>query len=80
MVGATLRPVHGADAIARLLLGVRRRQPDLTIEPATVNGQAGLVARDGAGRTLAVVSVTIAGGLVDRVWAVRNPEKLTRWT
>ncbi|MEQ4715554.1 hypothetical protein [Nonomuraea sp. B19D2] len=45
----------------------------------TVNGQAGLVVRDGAGQTLAVVSIGIANGRIERIRAMRNPAKLTTW-
>ncbi|QFY13526.1 sigma-70 family RNA polymerase sigma factor [Nonomuraea phyllanthi] len=78
-VSAAVNPIEGAERIAQFLLGVRRRQPDLAVRTAVVNGQAGLVARDAAGRTLAVVSVDVVRGLVRRVWAMRNPAKLTTW-
>ncbi|WP_433435562.1 RNA polymerase sigma factor SigJ [Nonomuraea sp. CA-141351] len=79
LVSAALDPIEGAERIARFLLGVHRRQPDLTIHTTTVNGQPGLVARDEAGQPLAVVSVGLADGLIEHVWAMRNPAKLSAW-
>lgn len=79
VVAATSRPVTGPAAVARLLAGVRRRLPELVLHDATVNGWPGLVARDATGRPLAVVSVVAARGLVERVWVMRNPAKLTTW-
>jgi RNA polymerase sigma-70 factor, ECF subfamily len=78
VVSAALEPVTGAEAVARFLLDVRRRQPDLTIHETTVNGRPGLVTRAG-GDQLAVIAVEPAGGRVERLWVVRNPAKLTAW-
>lgn len=79
-VSAALQPLRGREAIARFLHGVLERQPDLIVREEAVNGAIGLVAADGAGRTLAVISLTTTERRrVDRVWAVRNPEKLVAW-
>lgn len=78
-VSAALEPVRGAAAVAHLLLDVYRRQPDLAFSAATVNARPGLVARDGAGTTLAVLSLGLAGGRINHLWVVRNPEKLAGW-
>jgi RNA polymerase sigma-70 factor (ECF subfamily) len=53
--------------------------PELTFQPNAVNGRAGLVAQDEAGRALAVASIAIAHGLIERIWVIRNPGKLTGW-
>ena len=45
----------------------------------TVNGRPGLVAQQD-GRTLTVFAFDIAGDRINRIWAVRNPEKLRHWT
>lgn len=77
-VSAARRPVHGADRVARFLLGIPRLQPDATVEPtSTVDGLAFRVVVDGA--TDAIISVAVADGRVETVWIVRNPEKLTLW-
>lgn len=80
LVSAALDPLHGPVAIAGFLIGVRDRQPDLVLRDDLVNGEPGLVATDAHGGTLAVVALSVtAARTVDRVWAVRNPEKLQGW-
>lgn len=78
LVSAALEPLRGAEAIARFLLGVFERQPDLAIREGLVNGELGLVATSGD-QTLAVIAFAVTGGRVEHVWAVRNPNKLTAW-
>ena len=80
VVSAAIEPIQGAEKLAGYLLGLYQRQPDLIYETTTVNGQTGLVGRDEAGHTLAVFSVAIAHGLIDRIWVIRNPGKLTGWS
>ncbi|MFD1494004.1 MULTISPECIES: RNA polymerase sigma factor SigJ [Microbacterium] len=80
LVSASLEPLHGAEAIATFLLGVRDRQPDLIIGEELVNGEPGLAATDGEDRTLAVLALAATDdGRIARVWAVRNPQKLEMW-
>jgi len=79
LVSAAIDPIRGAAAIAGYLLELRARQADLAFALTTVNGQDGLVFRDGMGRTLAVAAIAISRGLIDRIWVVRNPEKLAGW-
>ncbi|WP_199036753.1 RNA polymerase sigma factor SigJ [Glycomyces salinus] len=78
-VTATLHPVRRAANVAALLLGVRRREPGLTLESAEVNAGPGLVARDRDGRVAAVVAVDCDRGTVHRLWVMRNPDKLSMW-
>ncbi|HEU4808309.1 MAG TPA: RNA polymerase sigma factor SigJ [Homoserinimonas sp.] len=80
LVSAAITPIEGAEQIARYLLGLYQRQLDLAFQLTTVNGRAGLVARDEAGHVLAVASVAIAHGLIERIWVTRNPGKLTGWS
>lgn len=79
LVSAAHHPVHGATPVAQLLIDVRKRQPDLSLQATTVNGAPGLVACDGTGAVLAVTSVAIGDGRVHRLWVMRNPVKLTAW-
>ncbi len=80
IVSAALEPVHGPEAVARLLLGVIDRRPDLAIREETVNGEPGLVATDGEDHTLAVLALAATTrGRIRHVWAVRNPRKLAIW-
>ncbi|MEZ5123306.1 MAG: RNA polymerase sigma factor SigJ [Solirubrobacterales bacterium] len=78
IVSAAIEPLAGAEAIARFFVDVHRRQPDLEIQEASVNGELGLVAT-GAGQTQAVIAMSHTERRVDRIWVVRNPDKLTAW-
>jgi RNA polymerase sigma-70 factor (ECF subfamily) len=79
IVSAELRPVEGGEQIARALIDIASRAPDLTILERMVNGQPGLVAQlDGA--TVSVLAFDVAGDRIKYIWAVRNPEKLRPWT
>ncbi|MFD0344759.1 RNA polymerase sigma-70 factor [Streptomyces sp. NPDC127117] len=73
---AVLRPVVGADKVARLLATGLGRVTDLSLLPAQVNAHPALIVRlDGAVDT--VMTMHIADGLISAVYAVRNPEKLS---
>ncbi|MFD5500919.1 RNA polymerase sigma-70 factor [Streptomyces sp. NPDC127061] len=73
---AVLRPVVGADKVARLLATGLGRIPDVSLLPAQVNAHPALIVRlDGAVDT--VMTMRITDGLVSAVYAVRNPEKLS---
>ncbi|WP_153341065.1 RNA polymerase sigma factor SigJ [Nocardia aurantia] len=78
LVSASIEPIVGAPAVARFFLDVFGRQPDLLVEEALVNGEPGLVAH-AAGEVLAVISLGVTDGRIDRIWVVRNPEKLAAW-
>ena len=78
VVRATLRPIEGAEPIARYLTSLAGRA-GLTILERTVNGQPGLVAQvDGA--TIAVYAFDIAADRIRHIWTVLNPDKLRAWT
>jgi RNA polymerase sigma-70 factor (TIGR02957 family) len=73
---AVLRPVVGADRVARLLATGLGRIDAASLRPAEVNGYPALVLQfDGEVDT--VVAVRIDDGLVTGLYAVRNPEKLS---
>lgn len=74
---AVLRPVVGADKVARLLAGGLHRISTLgTLLPVQVNGYPALVLRlDGEVDT--VLAVRLDDGLVTGLYAVRNPAKLS---
>jgi RNA polymerase sigma factor (sigma-70 family) len=76
---AALRPIEGAEQIARFYVGIAGREPDLTLLERMVNGQPGLVAQHG-GHTTTVFAFHIAGEKIKHIWAVRNPDKLRPWT
>jgi RNA polymerase sigma-70 factor, ECF subfamily len=79
LVSAVLHPIEGGEQIARAVVNVVGRAPDLTILERTVNGQPGLVAQQD-GVTVVVIAFDIAGERIKHIWAVRNPEKLRPWT
>jgi RNA polymerase sigma-70 factor (TIGR02957 family) len=78
-VQAALRPITGADKVARFLTGIAAKGlgtiPDLRTEVADVNGSPGIVAWSGDEAFL-VVSLVVAGGRVEQVLMVVNPDKL----
>jgi RNA polymerase sigma factor (sigma-70 family) len=78
LVRAELRPVEGAEQIARYMAGIVGR-PGLTILERTVNGQPGLVAQ-ADGITIAVYAFDVAGDRIKHIWTVLNPDKLQPWT
>ncbi len=72
---AALRPIVGADKIARFLLGLRATNPDFEASWLLVNGApAALVSL--AGEPDSVVSARVHDGRVVELYAVRNPDKL----
>ncbi|ADP83171.1 RNA polymerase sigma-70 factor [Pseudofrankia inefficax] len=75
---AVPRPVVGSDKVARLLTGgLRKTVAAASFQPVQVNGYPALVLRLG-GEIDTVVAVRIDGGLITGLYAVRNPEKLSR--
>jgi RNA polymerase sigma-70 factor (ECF subfamily) len=74
---AAPRPIVGADRIARLVIGLREKfwSADRTLEIATVNGETGLLIRDGD-RLTAVMSIATDGKRIQAVYSVLNPDKL----
>jgi RNA polymerase sigma-70 factor (ECF subfamily) len=79
LVSAQLHPVEGGERVARALVEITDKAPDLALLARTVNGQPGLVMQQG-GVTVTVIVFDIAGDRITRIWAVRNPEKLRQWT
>jgi RNA polymerase sigma-70 factor (TIGR02957 family) len=74
---AVLRPIVGADSVARLLAaGLGRIAATASLQPAQVNGCPALILRRG-GEIDTVIAVRIDDGLITGLYAVRNPEKLS---
>ncbi len=75
---AASKPFHGAERVARFLLGLQRRGSKLGArgEPALVNGQPGLVSYDADDRVVSVITLDIADGAVQAIRSVVNPDKL----
>jgi RNA polymerase sigma-70 factor, ECF subfamily len=73
---APLRPVIGADNVARLLVAIAQRLlPDQHAAVVELNGSPGLVATWG-GVPIAAATLGIENGLVRYIYLVVNPEKL----
>jgi RNA polymerase sigma factor (sigma-70 family) len=80
LVSAELRPIEGAEQIARYFADLAGRAPsNVTFLERTVNGQPGLVAQQDS-VTVMVMAFDLAGDRIKRIWAVLNPEKLRPWT
>ena len=78
VVEAVLAPVVGADRVARLLaVGLDRIAGAASLQPAQVNGFPALTIRFN-GEIDTVIAVRIDDGLITGLYAVRNPEKLSR--
>jgi RNA polymerase sigma-70 factor, ECF subfamily len=74
---AARRPVSGATAVARLIVGlIRLGGPDGRAEPAFYNGAPALVLYLGDNLE-GVVSLEIVDGKIANFYAMRNPEKLS---
>jgi RNA polymerase sigma-70 factor (TIGR02957 family) len=72
------RPIVGADKVGRLLvIGLGRITAGASLQPAQVNGYPALILRLN-GEIDTVVAVRIDDGLITGLYAVRNPEKLSR--
>ncbi|RSN54349.1 RNA polymerase subunit sigma-24 [Amycolatopsis sp. WAC 04182] len=77
---ALLRPIVGADKVARLLaVGWWKRDAERSVEPVQVNGGPGLLIRVG-GEIDGVLAVRVENGYVTGAYHVRNPEKLSSVT
>jgi RNA polymerase sigma-70 factor, ECF subfamily len=73
---ASPRPLHGIDRIVALVLGIRRKWlANSVLEVTTVNGEPGLLVRDGDTVT-AIMAFDVDQGRIASVYAVVNPEKL----
>jgi len=76
IVSAARVPIHGAELVAGLLARANRVAGALETTTVWLNGApAGRVEIDGEP---AAVSLVVDGGLVTRIYVVRNPQKLTR--
>lgn len=74
-VSAALRPITGADKVARFLLGIRPEGGYADAEWRPVNGVPSVVVRIG-GHIDAVATGVVVDGKVSRLYVVRNPDKL----
>jgi RNA polymerase sigma-70 factor (ECF subfamily) len=76
VVQAVLNPVVGAKKIANLLRGFAKLAPSGVLEPILLNGTPGArVVLDGSVDTM--IGFAFEAGRISRVFAMRNPEKLS---
>ncbi len=75
---AALRPIYGVDKIVRFFMGVTK-QTDLgryEIEPCWLNDAAAVVIREPDGTVFATMAIEAEGGRIQRMFTMRNPDKL----
>jgi RNA polymerase sigma-70 factor (ECF subfamily) len=74
---AALRPVRGADRVARFVVGSLRKlvPAERVSRLAEINGQPGIITYAG-GRPLSAVILDVIEGRIRGIYIVSNPEKL----
>jgi RNA polymerase sigma-70 factor, ECF subfamily len=82
-VAAALKPIIGAAPSARFVIGLASKPAYATIEFATseiveVNGEPGVILRNSDGKVTNVVTFEISDGRIQQMFAIRNPDKLSR--
>lgn len=73
---AALKPVHGADRVARFVIGTTPADGSHTVRDVLVNGDRGVLLLEADGTPSAVGTIEVREGRVTRVHIVRNPDKL----
>lgn len=79
-VPALARPLHGRSRVARTMLGFRRtgkRFGGFTLHRVELNGEPGALTFGPYGKLINVLSLEIAGGQVQSVSSLVNPDKLS---
>jgi RNA polymerase sigma-70 factor (ECF subfamily) len=71
-------PIYGRDRVVHLLRAFanQNRRLNVRFEPALVNAQPGAVVRDLDGLVVTVLAFDIAGGMVQTVRSIVNPDKI----
>jgi RNA polymerase sigma factor (sigma-70 family) len=77
-VSAARKPVLGADHVARFLLGVLTKRPEVSVSELQTNDGLGFAMWED-GRIVGVVNFGVVGTAISDVWMVLNPEKLSLW-
>jgi RNA polymerase sigma-70 factor, ECF subfamily len=76
--GAARKPVHGAEHVAKFVVGVTRRGAGgASLRPAEINGQPGYVTYL-AGQPVAALVFDIREDRIHALYVVTNPDKLQR--
>ena len=76
---AALRPLHGAEKIARWLMGVLSEEEASAFEVrlAKLNGEDAFIAYNGDEVDSVGFTEIDASGRISQIYVVRNPDKLT---
>jgi RNA polymerase sigma-70 factor, ECF subfamily len=74
---AARRVLHGADRVARFLVGVARKGDGGEVSLVSLNGGPALLGRKD-GRTILAMGLDVSSQGIERVWLVVNPDKLAR--
>ena len=72
---AALKPIHGADRVARLMLGIARKSPIASLQMIELNGAPAVVFSVAADPTPSIMMFEERDGKVTRAFVVRNPDK-----
>jgi RNA polymerase sigma-70 factor (ECF subfamily) len=75
VVSAAIRPLSGAKTVARQLSRFATVAPGVRIGATWLNGAPALRI-DPAGEFDSAISLTVEGGRITRIYAIRNPYKL----
>lgn len=77
---AALRPVTGAERVARMFAGgIGKVEGTITTEPTVINGNPALLVRLD-GKIDGVMAISVENSRITGLYYVRNPEKLTHVT
>ncbi|HYZ75398.1 MAG TPA: hypothetical protein VE641_20125 [Chthoniobacterales bacterium] len=75
-VQAALRPIQGAERIARFLFGIRKNVPaDAEFRLENINGGKGILVFS-AGLPISVLTFSVTGGQIAGIYIISNPDKL----
>jgi len=77
-VSSALKPIHGADRVARFLLGIAQKRPDIATLPLETHDGLGFALWD-EGRIVGIITLDVQDGRVSSVQMMRNPDKLGLW-
>ncbi|HKE90605.1 MAG TPA: RNA polymerase sigma-70 factor [Gemmatimonadales bacterium] len=79
--GAVLKPIHGAQSVARLVLNFARRfaAQERVVRFAEINGQPGFISYV-SGSLVAALIFDIRGDRIHTIYAIGNPDKLKALT
>jgi RNA polymerase sigma-70 factor (ECF subfamily) len=78
VVRAALNPINGADRVARFLLGIASKRPEMRVEELETGDGLAFLFRE-HGEVVSVMNMAVQDGLVSRLWIIMNPEKLSHW-